>query len=245
VIPFQFFLCYKMNGCIIICKIIWHIFDFFFDFLKVCAFLRHNEALSCVLLSCSKLRILSVSHGFKSRFYRNSVLLAVLYAFHAADCIGMSLAYAFSPKCVIFSICKDCVCIHTVQGKHSRIPAYGNNSNVTALLCFFIYICKMLRDSGMCVKTVHHIKPFCKLRRLFRKVCRTSSAEDHYIYLIFHGSRLVCRINFSAFCKDFYSSRIATCKYACKLHIRVMFDGALYAPSQISISKNSNTNAHT
>ena len=74
--------------------------------------------------------------------------------------------YTIPPECVVVSICKDRICIHTVQRKHSWIPAYGNDSYMSTLCCCLINICKMLRDFLMCIKAVHNIEIFYILRCL-------------------------------------------------------------------------------
>ena len=178
-----------------------------------------------MFLACGKLRIFSVSYCLKCSFYRNGVLLCILYAFDAADCIRMSLADTLAPECVVVSICKDRICIHTVQRKHSWIPAYGNDSYMSTLCCCLVNICKMLRD-----------EIFYILRCLNRKICRTSSTDDQDIDLILQLLRIFYRINLCGLCKDLYSLWITSGKYCNQLCIRIMLDGALHAASQVSVT---------
>ena len=236
VVTVQLFLGNEMYRCIILVKVVRHGLDLFLDACKISTFLSNYEALSCMFLACSKLRIFSVSYCLKCSFYRNGVLLCILYAFDAADCIRMSLADTLAPECVVVSICKDRICIHTVQRKHSWIPAYGNDSYMSTLCCCLVNICKMLRDFLMCIKAIHNIEIFYILRCLNRKICRTSSTDDQDIDLILQLLRIFYRINLCGLCKDLYSLWITSGKYCNQLCIRIMLDGALHAASQVSVT---------
>ena len=148
----------------------------------------------------------------------------------------MSLAYTFAPECIIFSVCKDCVCIETVQGEHSRVPANGDDSDMSAFFCSGIYCIKMLRNSCMRVKAVDYVEHFCVFRCLFRKVCCASAADDQNIDLVFHFFCIVYRVYSCCFCKDLNCFRSAACKYCHKLHIRIMFNCTLYTTAKITVA---------
>ncbi len=148
----------------------------------------------------------------------------------------MPLAYTLAPECIIASSWKDSICVHTVQGEHTRIPAYRNDPYMAIFSCSLIYCRKMLRNLLMCIKAVDHIKPLCIFRCLYRKVCSTASADDQHINLIFHFFGIIYRINFGSFCKNGHILRITACKYCHKLHIRIMFNGTLYSTAKISIT---------
>ena len=102
----------------------------------------------------------------------------------------------------------------------------------------------MLRNSRVCVKAVHYGEIFRILRCLHRKICRTSAAKDQDIDLICHMFRFVRMVNLCVFGQDPYIFRISSCKYCRKLHIRILFDGALNAASKISITHNSDSDRH-
>ena len=195
VITLQFFFRNEMYCCIIFIKIIRHCLNLIFNACKISTFLSYYEAFSCMLLSCSQFRIFSVSDCFQCSFYRNCVLFSIFYSINSTDCIGMSLAYTLAPECIILSICKDCVCIHSVQGEHSRIPANRNDSYMIAFRCCLVNICEMFRYSGMCIKTVYHIEPLCIFRCLNRQICCTSTAENHNINFIFHLFCFIYMVN--------------------------------------------------
>ena len=72
----------------------------------------------------------------------------------------------------------------------------------TSLLRRSIHIRKMLRNAGMCVKTVNYIKQLCKLRRLFRKICRASSAKNQYVDLIFPVCGVIHTAYRNSFCQN-------------------------------------------
>ena len=193
-----------MYGCVIFVEVVRHGLDLLLDACEICAFFCYYEAFSCMFLSGSQLRILSASDCFQCCFNRNSVLFAVFDTINTTDCIRMSLAHAFAPECIIFTVCQDCICIHSVEGEHSRIPAYRNNSDMITLGSCFVYICKMLRNSCMGIKAVNNIEPLCIFRCLNRKVCSASSTENQNIDFIFHFFRFIYMIYFCCICKNLY-----------------------------------------
>ena len=81
---------------------------------------------------------------------------------------------------------------------------------MTILLCGSIYICKMLRNSCMCIEAVYNIEHLCILWCLLRQIGSTAAAEDHDIDLILpllhidtvYGARLVntAASSISGFC---------------------------------------------
>ena len=197
-----------------------------------------------MFLSCCKIRIFSVSYCFQCCFNRNCILFCIFYAFDTAYCIWVSLAYTLAPECIILSVCKDCICIETVQWEHSRIPAYWNNTDMTAFFCSYIYWIKMLRNSCMCIKAVNYIKHLRIFRCLFRKICCASTTDDKNVNLIFHFLSITNRIYCCCLCKNLNGFRSTTCKYSHKFQIRIMFDCALYTTAKITVAQNTNTNTH-
>ena len=148
----------------------------------------------------------------------------------------MSLTYALAPECIILSIGKDCIRIQSVQRKHSRVPAYRNDSNMSALRGCLVYICKMLRYPRMGIKAVYNVEPLCIFRSLLWKICSTSSTENQNIYLVFHFFCFIYMVNSCCLCKDFDSCRITACKNCYKFKIRIMFDRTFYTSSKITIT---------
>ena len=96
----------------------------------------------------------------------------------------------------------------------------------------------------MCIKAVHYGEIFRILRCLYREICRASTAEDQDIDLICHILCLVSMVDLCTFGQDPDIFRISSCKYCRKLHIRILFDGALNAASKISITHNSDSDRH-
>ena len=148
----------------------------------------------------------------------------------------MSLTDTLAPECVVPAFRQDCIGIHPVQGEHSRIPAYGNDSNVSALLRSRIYPFKMLRNACMCIKAVYYIKQLRIFRCLLRKVCRTAAAQDHNIDLILPLLHICHRAYCCAFRQNRHCLRCASGKYCGQLHIRILPDCTLYTSSEISIA---------
>ena len=156
----------------------------------------------------------------------------------------MPLADTLPPERIILSLRQNRIGIHTVQGKHTRIPANRDQRCLSCLFCRRIHRSKMLRYPGMRVKTVYHMKHLRILRRLFRKIRSASAADDHHIDPVLPLPGLTDSAHLCCFCKDLYILRISSGKYCQKFHIRILTDGAFHAPSQISIAQNSNSDTH-
>ena len=64
VVTVKLFLAYKMHRCVIIGKIVGHVFDFLLDRSLVSAFLYNDKAVSFMFFSGRKLGIGAASDGF-------------------------------------------------------------------------------------------------------------------------------------------------------------------------------------
>ena len=111
VISLHLFLRNEMYGCIIVCKIVRHGLDLFFDFGKICALFGNNEALSRMLLSGGQFRIFAASDRIECLRYRNGILSGILYALNPANRIGMTLTDTLAPEGIILSFRQNTVCI--------------------------------------------------------------------------------------------------------------------------------------
>ena len=176
VVTLHLFLGNKMHRGIVVCKVVRHCLDGIFHCCRIRAFLQYYKAFSGVFFSGGEVLVFTASNRCQCAFHRNGVLLGILYAGNTAHCIGMSLAHAFAPESIIFSGGQNCSRIHTVQRKHSRVPAYGDDSHLAGFFRRCIYIGKMLRDSCVGVKAVNNIKPLHILRGLLRQIRGTSAA---------------------------------------------------------------------
>ena len=110
----QLFLTDEVNGGIVLVKIIGHGFDLFFDSGRIRPFFQYHKTLSRMFLPGGKLRVFSVSHRFQRAFHRNGILSGILHARNPADGVGMALAYALAPECIIVSLRKNGIGIHSV-----------------------------------------------------------------------------------------------------------------------------------
>ena len=115
---------------------------------------------------------------------------------------------------------------------------------MAALLCRPVHRLKMLRYLRVGVKTVHHMKPFRKGRRLLRKIRGASPAQDHHVNILFHRNRLVHSAHENPFCQNRNAFRVPPGKYCRQLHVRVVLNGALHPSPQISISHYSDPDRH-
>ena len=71
---------------------------------------------------------------------------------------------------------------------------------MTILLCGSIYICKMLRNSCMCIEAVYNIEHLCILWCLLRQIGSTAAAEYHNIDLILPLLHIIYRTNGCSLC---------------------------------------------
>ena len=114
VVFFQLFLADKMYGCIIIRKVIRHIFNFRLNPRGVRTFLQHDKTFSCMFLACRQLRIFSGPNGGQCAFHRDCILFCILNTVNPADSIRMSLADAPTPEGIILPLRQNGICIHPV-----------------------------------------------------------------------------------------------------------------------------------
>ena len=113
-VALHLFLADEMNRCIIVGEVVRHRYDLFFDTRKISTLFSNNIALSCVFLSRCELRSLAISDSLQHALNRDCILSCVLHAINAADRVRMSLAYAFAPECIVFTIRENCVCVYTI-----------------------------------------------------------------------------------------------------------------------------------
>ena len=110
-ISLQLFLCDEMYRGIIVCKIVRHGLDLFFDLCKICALFGNNEALSRMLLPGGQFRIFDASDRIEGLRYLNGILSGILYTLNPANRIGMTLTDALAPEGIILSFRQNTVCI--------------------------------------------------------------------------------------------------------------------------------------
>ena len=233
-----------MHRRVIIGKIVGHFLDLFFNARLVSALFCHNKALTYMLFSDRKLGISTAAHRFQRRLDGDGILLAVGNALDAANGIRMSLAHALAPEGIILAVGQNGVAKQTVQREHAGIPADRDHRDMSALACGFIYVFKMLRDLGVGVKAIHHVKALCKRGRLHGQIGRRSPANDHHVNFISHFHDLVGRHHGNPRGAELDRVGVAARKDRHKLHIAVLRDRALHAAPQISITKNTDANAH-
>ena len=185
VVPTKFFFRNEMNHGMIVGEIVRHRLNLFFHICRVSAIFQNDETFTDMFLSCGKLRIFPVPYGTHGAFHGAGILLGVLHAFNAADGIGMPLRNAFSPESVIFPVGKNHIPIKPRERKKSRIPADGNNGNLSIFFCRPIDSGKMGGHLSMGIKRIYHVEHFRIERCLLRQVSSASPAEEKYVNLIF------------------------------------------------------------
>ena len=195
-----------------------------------------------MLFSCSKLRLASASDTVNCLFNRNCVLDAIFHSRHTTNRIRMPLADTFAPECIRTSLHQNGLCIQTIQREHTRIPTYGNDSNLAARFCLAIHICKIFRNLCVRVKTINGVKILHNLRTHNRKIrCRTST-KHHHINLILHRQHVIKTLHSHTLCVNLHTRRISSCKYRFQLHILIARNRKLHTSADVTITYNTNSN---
>ncbi len=104
----------KMDGGVVLGKIVGHGDNLTLDLGQIRALLRDDPAFAQMLIARSQLRILARAHGGDRRFDRHGVLLGIHDTRDAADGVGVALTDAAAPKRVIAAVREDGVCHHAV-----------------------------------------------------------------------------------------------------------------------------------
>lgn len=118
----------------------------------------------------------------------------------------MALRNAFSPESVIFSVRKNYIPIKPRERKESRIPADGNNGNLSIFFCRPIDSGKMGGDLSMGIKRIYHVEHFRIERCLLRQVSSASPQRRSTSILSFHASISETEMTGT------FSERIFTCE---------------------------------
>ena len=114
VVPEKFLLTDKMYLGVVVCKIIRHGLDFLLHFGGIRPFFQNDKTLSCMFFPSGKLGVFSLPHSCKRRLHGNRVLFGIFHACNPADRVGMPLAYALSPECIVFAVWQNSAGIHPV-----------------------------------------------------------------------------------------------------------------------------------
>ena len=181
---------HEMNRSVIVAEVVGHCNYLFLYCLFVSPLLNYYKALSRMLLSCSELGLFTALCSLKGSLHGNSILSCIDYSFDTSYGITVALADALSPEGIILSLRKHTASVKSHKRKHSGIPSAGDKSRLSRRLRSLVNIFEMLSYPCMGVKTVNHIKKFCKFRGLLGEIGCASSTEYHYIYIALMLSRL-------------------------------------------------------
>ena len=234
----------EVHSGVVLVKVIGHGLDLVFDAGEIRAFFRDNKALAGVLLTGREFGVLTLADAVDRRLHGNGVLAGIKDALDPADRVGMALAYALAPEGVVLALGQDAVHVQAVQGEHAGIPAAGDQADMTALLRSRIHVGEMSRDICVCVEAVHNIEQFRVFGGLDGKVSRAAAADHQDIDLVLHVRRRVLGKNRYTCRADLDRSGIAARKDGRQLQIIVLHDGAFNALGQVSVSEDSDLNAH-
>ena len=155
-----------MNRGIIVGKIVGHGDDFPLNGCQIRPLLCHNKALTGVLFPGSQGGIFTASDPIQCVLHRDCILLCVQNPRNSADRVRVALADALAPEGIVRTVWQDAVAQQTLQAEHTGVPADADKCHMACLFRSLIAGGKMLGDSGMGIKTVHHIKVLGILRGL-------------------------------------------------------------------------------
>lgn len=176
VVPLQLLLGDKVDGGVIVGKIVGHGDDLPLNAGQVGPLLRHYKALPGVLLAGGQLRRAPRPDSLQGLGHGDGVLPGVLHPVDPADGVGVPLADPLPPEGVALPLGQDGLGQQAVQGEHPRVPAHGNGRHLAAGLGRGVHLRKMLGDVGVGVKAVHHIKQPGELGCLLGQVRGTAAA---------------------------------------------------------------------
>ena len=236
VIFVQFFLTDEMHRRIVIGKIIRHGLDFLLHLGSIRTIFQHHIAFTRMLFPRGKLRIFTSTHSSQSLFHRHRVLAGIGYTLNAADCIRMPLRNAAAPERIIPAVRQNRIAVHAGQREQPRVPAHRNNTHMAIFLGGLIHICKMLRNPRMRIKAVHHVEHFGIMRRLYRQIRCTATAENHDINLIFPFFHIADIDHRHAGSLDGKQRRVTAGKHRHQFQIIIGLYRAFHAPAQIAIT---------
>ena len=225
----------ERHGGVILVEIVRHRNDRLLDGGLVRAVLRDDVDLPAVLLPRDELRHFTAAHGIQRLGDGHGVLPRVGNAFDAAHRIGVPLTDAAAPECVVPALGEDDGGVEPVQREHARVPAAGDQCDVTALFRGGVDIREMFRDAGVGVEAVYDIEASGERRRYLRQVGGAAAAEDQHVDLI----PITVDVRRSADRRAglrFNVCGIAAREYANQLRVGVLRDGALNAAPDVSVA---------
>ena len=149
----------------------------------------------------------------------------------------MSLTHAPAPEGIGLTLGKYGRCIDPAQRKQTRIPACGDQRNVSIRFRRLIHCLEVCGNMSMMIKAVDDIKISRKCRCHFRKICRRTAADHHDVDIIFIVQNGLSLINRDP-CAGRHVAWISPCKNANDIHIWILLCCCFYSSSEITISVN-------
>ena len=114
VVAIKFFLRNEVYYSFITYEVVFHSFDFVFNFSFVSIRSSHYIALTKVTFVAINVWSFTIADSFKVLFFRNCVLTSIKNAIDTTDSIGVTLGNTTTPECVRFSMRQDAFSIDTL-----------------------------------------------------------------------------------------------------------------------------------
>ena len=153
----------------------------------------------------------------------------------------MALAHALAPKSIGLALRQHGAGVHPVQGEEARVPAGGDERQGAARFGGGVHRGKVLGDAGVGVEAVHHVEQTGQRGGLLGQVGGAAAAQDHHVDLVFHLAGLVGGKHGHTGGHRLDRGRVAPGENSGQLHIRVLSNGVFHAPTQISVTHNSDS----
>ena len=114
VVAIKFFLRNEVYYSFITYEVVFHSFDFVFNFSFVRIRSSHYIALTKVTFVAINVWSFTIADSFKVLFFRNSVLTSIKNTINTTNSIGVTLGNATAPECIRFTLRQDAFSIYTL-----------------------------------------------------------------------------------------------------------------------------------
>ena len=114
VVAIKFFLGNEVDYSFVTYEVVFHSFDFVFDFCFVCIRSSYYIAFTKVTFVAINVWSFTVADSFKVLFFRNRVLTSIKNTIDATNSIGVTLGHATAPECIRFAMRQDAFSVNTL-----------------------------------------------------------------------------------------------------------------------------------
>jgi len=226
----------EVNGGVVVGKVGGHGLDGFLDLGPIGMEGGDHVTLAGMLLTGGKVGIIAAANPLERLGDGDGVLLAVKNPLHAADGIGMSLAYALTPEGIIVTVGEDAVAEKPLEAEHAGIPAGRDQGDMAARAGAFVTVFEMLGNLAVIIKAIYDGKVLGEGRTLDGKIGGTAAAEDQHVDVVAVGQQVVDVIDRNGGTERFQRGRIAAGEKGDLLHVGILAERQLNAAAKIAVA---------